>query len=227
MSHKPDPEIEDRMRQFVSNVQYLAADENDPPTLLAKLRVLCHRSVPMPGGRHMELAFEAIVLKAMLRLDRHCSWFSTAKKPAEWLEGMEACWTTAENDPAPDCRVSVWRHKALVATALGYIRDNCHRSGYRLRDLAEQCGVSASHIDRVLKRYTRKSFANHLTAARMSLAESLLRDPQWSVKEIAFRSGYNSVSTFDRAFRRHHFCRPSQWRARLRMAAVVRGRRKH
>ena len=43
-------------------------------------------------------------------------------------------------------------------------------------------------------------------------ADIMLAEPELSITEIAMRSGFNSLSTFNRVFKAHHNCTPMEYR---------------
>lgn len=53
----------------------------------------------------------------------------------------------------------------------------------------------------------------YLAAWRIQLAQSLLRQSQASVGEVALRVGYESEAAFNRAFKRHIGQPPATWRS--------------
>jgi AraC-like DNA-binding protein len=86
-----------------------------------------------------------------------------------------------------------------------------------LQDVARKVGMSAAHLDRMLKRHTGAAFLGHRRRIRMDRAKYLLEQTLLSVKEVAARCGYESVHTFDRDFRRAHNRSPSEWRRAARL----------
>ncbi len=58
------------------------------------------------------------------------------------------------------------------------------------------------------------SWSAYLTRLRIDYACQLLRETSRSVLAIAFESGYEDLSTFYRAFKRHKGLPPREWRER-------------
>lgn len=79
-------------------------------------------------------------------------------------------------------------------------------------DLAAACGFSERYFARLFRQHFGSSVSEHLKAARMSKAKSLLLETQLPLKEIAYRLGYSSSANFSSAFRAAIGSTPGQYR---------------
>lgn len=112
-----------------------------------------------------------------------------------------------------------------VSRALRYIREHGCRHHFLLRHVAAAVGLSAFHLDRLLKAHTGESFVTHRTAVRIERAKGFLMGSNFSIKEVSAAVGFNNVGSFDRAFRRTCGVPPGHWRQRRlgeRQARTVR-----
>lgn len=75
--------------------------------------------------------------------------------------------------------------------------------------IAEKLHVTREHLTRVFHSQTGVSPGQFAAAERMRIAARLLLDRRLSVKEIAERLGYDSASSFARAFKAHFSVSPS------------------
>lgn len=103
--------------------------------------------------------------------------------------------------------------RAAIRMAVTILEQQHTKFDLGLNEVAAQVRLSPSHLSRLLREQTGKGFREHLNSLRLSTAETLLRNPLLSVKEVAAASGFRSVSTFDRYFRRIHERTPSEWRS--------------
>ena len=78
-------------------------------------------------------------------------------------------------------------------------------------------GFSKSHFIRLFKDYTGVSYYEYLTRRRMLNVELLLNNPEYSISDVAMRSGYDSIATFNRVFKTSHGVTPTEYRKRLRL----------
>ena len=85
-----------------------------------------------------------------------------------------------------------------------------------LESMAPRMGFSKFHFSRLFKQYTNLTFNDYLNFRRLKAAEELLANPALSIIEVSMRSGYSSISTFNRLFRQMKHCTPSEYRSKKR-----------
>lgn len=84
-----------------------------------------------------------------------------------------------------------------------------------LGDAAEMVHRSPSTLAHLFKRRVGRSFRQVQIESQLSHAEGLLRgEPQLSVKEIAYRCGFDDPLYFSRLFRKRRGASPLKWRKR-------------
>jgi AraC-like DNA-binding protein len=86
--------------------------------------------------------------------------------------------------------------------------------------LAEVAGVAAMTVPafcRYFKKTTGKTFVTYLNDFRIVHACKLLADDHSTVQNVAFDSGFNSVSQFNRAFKKHTGKTPTEYRSAFRL----------
>lgn len=109
-------------------------------------------------------------------------------------------------------RTAVERSGArLVNIAKEYLLKNL-AAPVRLADVARHLDVSAEHLARVFRRETGHTVFEQLEQFRLEQARTYLISSDWSVAEIAARTGYSSASIFSRNFRRRVGASPSRYR---------------
>ncbi|MCR5824685.1 MAG: AraC family transcriptional regulator [Lachnospiraceae bacterium] len=92
-----------------------------------------------------------------------------------------------------------------------YINEHCSED-LSLDTVVDISGFSKSHFIRLFKDFTGVTYYEYLQKRRMTNAELLLIDTGESVADIAMRSGYNSLATFNRVFKESHNCTPTEYR---------------
>lgn len=92
-----------------------------------------------------------------------------------------------------------------------YISQNCTEE-LTLEDVAKIAGFSKFHFSRLFKQFTNVSFYQYLSQNRIYTAEKLLAHPEYSVTDVALKSGFTSLSSFIRMFKIVKGCTPSEFR---------------
>ena len=92
-----------------------------------------------------------------------------------------------------------------------------------VRELAERLHISPCYFCKLFRKQTGLTFTNYRTQVRIETAKRLLLDPNRRVSEAAYEAGFESIPYFNRAFRRHVGCSPSEFRARQAGLIRVKG----
>ena len=92
-----------------------------------------------------------------------------------------------------------------------YINAHCTED-LSLDELANEAGFSKYHFARLFKEITGTTCHNYLLGRRLLYAKSLLADFSLPITEVAMRSGFNSLATFNRIFKFQIGCTPSEFR---------------
>ena len=91
--------------------------------------------------------------------------------------------------------------------------------GLTLVSLASKLRVSRNHLSQVLNQHLETSFYDYVTFFRLKEVSSRLTDPDaqgQSIIDIASDCGFNTKSTFNKAFKEWYGVSPSEYRAGLR-----------
>lgn len=102
-------------------------------------------------------------------------------------------------------------HNEAMQKICSYISQHCSEE-LSLEQAASFSGFSKFYFERLFRDYTDMSFYQYLLSKRISLAEQLLMNPEMSVTEVAFRSGFSSSAAFTKAFRKQKGSSPSAFR---------------
>ncbi|MCR5600292.1 MAG: AraC family transcriptional regulator [Ruminococcus sp.] len=96
-------------------------------------------------------------------------------------------------------------------TVLKYIDTN-YMYDITLEQLADVAGYSKYHFSRIFKQYNSMSYLQYINARRTKAAELLLLDPSIPITEVAMRSGFKSLTTFNRIFKDIKHCTPTDFK---------------
>lgn len=102
-------------------------------------------------------------------------------------------------------------HLTTIYESCEFIRANS-RKEITLDQLAERASFSKYYYSRLFKSFTGMSFIDYLNSCRISDAERLLVNPEASITDVALQAGFNSISTFNRVFKKYKNCTPSEFK---------------
>jgi AraC-like DNA-binding protein len=91
--------------------------------------------------------------------------------------------------------------------------DEHYMDDITLEKVADVAGFSKFHFSRLFKQCSGQNFYDYLCFKRIKAAEMLLLEPGLSITEIALQSGFSSLSTFNRTFKKQKNCTPSEYRS--------------
>jgi AraC-like DNA-binding protein/ligand-binding sensor protein len=102
----------------------------------------------------------------------------------------------------------------LVVKAREYI-ENHRTEELLLADVAKAAGASVFHFCKVFHRATGLKFTDYVARVRLEDARNRLLNPNLRISEIAYDVGFQSLTQFNRTFKRVFGQSPSEFRARL------------
>lgn len=116
----------------------------------------------------------------------------------------------AAPEPAPvDQADARWRQRLERVIAA-----HLHEAEFGIEALAAQMHADRSHLFRRCKELLGLSPSDHLRETRLQHAHRLLESGAGNISEVGYASGFDSLSSFTRAFKARYGVPPSQIRAR-------------
>jgi len=110
--------------------------------------------------------------------------------------------------------VAIWK-------ARKYIEEHS-REELSLRKVAKAVNMNANHLSENFKQVIGINFVEYVARTRFLTACDLLRNPKLRISEIAFAAGFQSLSQFNRVFKKFWGKSPTQYR---RSRGLPRGHR--
>ena len=104
--------------------------------------------------------------------------------------------------------------ESVMEKAKEYIRQN-YQKDLTLDEVSKVVDISPYYFSKLFKQETGENFIEYLTKVRMKNAEELLKDSDYSIKEICVASGYSDPNYFSRIFKKYEGVTPSEYRERL------------
>ncbi len=100
----------------------------------------------------------------------------------------------------------------LFVKVCNYMNRHCTEN-IKVEDIANIAGFSKFHFARLFKQVMNMSWYDYLINRRIMQAEKLLADHDLSIMQVAMKSGFSSLATFNRVFRAKKSCTPSEYKA--------------
>ncbi len=144
-----------------------------------------------------------------LRADvqRHIREFDELESEAEWdawtgrfLRAVRELKARETDRPLPQ----------PLGNALRHIHEHISEP-LQLSAIAEHCGVSAGYLSRLFNEHLSTSFNDYLNSIRIEAAVRYLSEHTYSIKEVAFMTGYHDPNYFSRIFRKVKGTSPSEY----------------
>jgi AraC-like DNA-binding protein len=101
-----------------------------------------------------------------------------------------------------------------VTRARKFIEDN-QATDISLADVAKAVNTSTFYFCKLFKKATGLNFTEYLSQVRIEKAKNLLLNPNLRVSEIGYEIGFQSLTHFNRVFRRIAGQSPTSYRERL------------
>ncbi|GHV81922.1 transcriptional regulator [Spirochaetia bacterium] len=102
-------------------------------------------------------------------------------------------------------------YQKIVDKAKCIMESNIY-SAINLPNISDEIGISTSRLNEIFKTYTSMTPYQYFIHIKILKAESLLEQEDASIKEVAFRLGFEDQHYFSRLFRNKTGIAPSEWR---------------
>ncbi len=102
----------------------------------------------------------------------------------------------------------------MISRAKLFITEHQDRE-ISLGEVAKSVNASAFYFCKVFKQATGLTFTDYLARVRIEKVKNLLLNPHKRISEVAYEVGFQSLSQFNRVFRRVTGQSPTVWRAKL------------
>ncbi len=101
--------------------------------------------------------------------------------------------------------VDIWRARQFI--------EEHSADKLSLAKVAKAVKISPNHLSEKFKTVTGLKFVDYVARTRIEKARQLLRNGDFRISEIAFAVGFQSLSQFNRVFKKLHKKSPTEYRA--------------
>lgn len=91
----------------------------------------------------------------------------------------------------------------------------------RLADMADLVGMSTTSFSRFFKLRSGKTLSDYVVEMRLGVVARQLVDTTNSVSEICYGCGFNTLSNFNRLFRKYKGCSPTEFREKYFKTKII------
>lgn len=155
-----------------------------------------------------------LILKEFFAAQNGDSHMKEVRMYALLLNFFERVWQDCidqKNKALPETANPKLNMTKKMADVCLYISEN-YTTPLTLDDAALFMGVSKSYFAHLFRQYTNSTFIDFLTEVRVKRAQSLFLNPGVQIIDIAFDSGFSSLSSFNRSFKKITGLSPSRFR---------------
>jgi AraC-like DNA-binding protein len=120
---------------------------------------------------------------------------------------IEMLFATGRENPAYRSRaepVAIWKARKYIEEHSG--------EELSLSKVAKVVNMNANYLSENFKQVTGINFVEYVARTRFANACDLLRNPNLNISEIAFATGFQSLSQFNRVFKRLSGKSPTEYR---------------
>lgn len=104
--------------------------------------------------------------------------------------------------------------------AKAFVEKKFQNPSLGLSEVAAYAGLSSAHFSHIFKQSTGMSFVKLVQIKRIAKAKKMMLNSSLSITEICFACGFNSVSNFNKVFRKLEHCSPRDFRKKLSVNGV-------
>ena len=117
-------------------------------------------------------------------------------------------------------KIGIESESKRILKVKNYI-DEHYKEELGLEQLAGLVGMTPTAFSRYFKQRTSKNISEYIVDIRLGHAARLLIDTADSVSEICWRTGFNTLSNFNRLFRKRKGCNPTEFREKYQKTKVI------
>lgn len=103
------------------------------------------------------------------------------------------------------------KRSLMIEPAIQYVQKH-YAEQIKMKQLADECYISESHFRRRFQEYMNMSPGEYVNLVRIRQSCVLMEKTDVSMEEVAYRTGFVNVSTFNRNFKRLLNTTPYQWK---------------
>lgn len=189
----------------------LLLQDTQLPAIAALLQEELREAAP-----EYQVIAQSYLVALFFRLRRQLIFSEPGIGNTAWLSGPELV-RSQEHDGAAH------KHR-LIELADEYIQTHLIEP-ISLPQIAEHCGVSPTHLNRIFNSVLQVSVKRYVNRRRINAAQRILEDSEMSIKEVAHMTGFSQVSHFCQVFAQVTSTSPGKYREQSKTSRSLSGGR--
>lgn len=110
--------------------------------------------------------------------------------------------------------LSLEQHHNHLANSIKYIKTHLYENP-TLEDTAKHINISASYLSKIFVSHLHTPYSTFVANEKIAFAQKLLTKSNMSITDIAFESGFSSISYFSYSFKQNCGLSPNQFRKKI------------
>ncbi len=103
------------------------------------------------------------------------------------------------------------RKAVIIAPAIEYVEEH-YSKPIKISSMAKACSISESHFRRLFLDHMNMKPLDYVNLVRVHKACDMMQKTDYSMEEIAYKTGFENISTFNRNFKKIVEITPYQWK---------------
>ena len=109
---------------------------------------------------------------------------------------------------------------SILSRINGIIEANLSDEQFGVSELAREMGMSRSNLHRKVKSIVNITVSQLIRETRLKYAAELLKDSNYNVSEVAYKSGFQSISYFSESYKKYFGFPPKEHRRKQRISGT-------
>lgn len=168
-------------------------------------------NLDFPPLMNKKCKYYAAAVPLIAQIDRMCSARPVGYQLAVKGFLFQIFFQIITNTPVHNMQAGRIKSLDKVKQVLTYIDNNYART-ITIEEIAEVCHYSKSHFMKFFKESMGMGFIQYLNEYRLEVASQMLLKTSDNILDIAERTGFDSLSYFNRMFKRKYGLTPGQYR---------------
>ncbi|MEO5997068.1 MAG: helix-turn-helix transcriptional regulator [Chitinophagaceae bacterium] len=214
----PKSKISVRLR-YSTDKQNMQVEIENTSINLIRVNEICTRSIysftgiPLPNGTlyclDLPLHLQVPVLEELAQANKSNNnvprFYKEIQKrfQSQFTQTEKLIATLAKSQP---------HEAAFMQKINALIKVNLENENFDTLALCEAMSMSRTQLFRRLKSLIKVAPANHIKSVRLQKAKELLETTDWTVSEIAYKTGFKTISHFTKIFKKQYRILPSAFR---------------